>query len=164
VLGRLIVRFPGVVRAVTRFTLARSPSVWRDRMLRRFIGDVYLAFNRGDFELNTVLFDPDRYEFRPGDIAGYLPDGREVYRGKEGYMEACRQFLEAWDEVRVELIAIEQATPKRVVTLASFHASGAGSGIELSQPSLSVFEVDNGLVTRQTFWLDVAAGRRSLAR
>jgi SnoaL-like protein len=160
---RLSVRFPGILRALTRFLLARPPSLLRERILTRFIRGVYEAFNRQDFELNTLFFDPDHYEFRPGDIANYLPDGREVYVGKAGYIEANREFREAWASVRVELVSIEEASPDRLVTLAAFHAAGGGSGLELSQETLSVFDMRNGLVIRQTFWLDVASGRRALA-
>jgi ketosteroid isomerase-like protein len=112
------------------------------------------AVNRGDFDAAVEMADPDIVFVRPGG----LPELRGA--------EAVRAWMEpdAFESQTYELLDYE-AERNRVLTHQRTVARGAGSGIEMSIDSLTVWTFnDRGKVIRVESFLqqDEEAARRAL--
>src|SRR5919201_5262633 len=85
----------------------------------------YEAWNRGDVEGVLALLDPE-IEWR-----GYthLPDSG-TFSGREQVRIWLARFLEAWEELEIELTDLFEAGDA-VVALVRFHGRGRGSGVEV---------------------------------
>jgi ketosteroid isomerase-like protein len=161
-LERLLVRFPFLLHTGTRIVLRLPPdSRVRGRILWWAASRIYEGFNRHDWEMNMLAFDPADYEFRAGDLAGMLPGGREVYAGTQGYMEAMGYLLEEWSEIRVRLEKVIAVGGDRVITIIRFIGRGRMSGVPVEQRTAGLIEFRHGRVFRQTYWFDVERGLRS---
>jgi hypothetical protein len=133
-----------------------------DSVMRRGFERAYDAFTRRDWELNTILFDRERFVFQAADLRDTLPDARERYDGVGGYVEAMNLFLESWSDLRVELVDLVAVDRPRAVSLVRFTGVGRLSGIPFDQLTLMAFEFEDGLVVSQSYWWDARRGATAL--
>jgi hypothetical protein len=76
---------------------------------------------------------------------------------------AWREWLNAWQDFRVELDKVVELDGNRVLAVGRFGGRGRTSGVEIGQvwtKAASVFDIDDGLVTRLRLYTDY---RRALA-
>jgi ketosteroid isomerase-like protein len=88
----------------------------------------YEAWNRGDIEGVLALLDP-KIEWR-----GYthIPDVPEAgtLTGREEVRLWLERFLEAWEELEIELDELIESGDQ-LVALVRFHGVGKGSGVQV---------------------------------
>ena len=101
------------------------------------------AFNRGDFEGALALVQDDVEWGEPPDI----PDTGGVYRGHEGLVAEFARFLEAWEELRVDLEEMTHVGGQ-VVVLTHWIGRSRGTRIEVDQRVAQVYELRDGKVAR----------------
>jgi len=101
------------------------------------------AFNRGDFTGVAELVHPEVEVIRLGGL-GTLT-GREAAIGLM-VPDAFESQQQSIDDLRSE--------GEVVMVTGTFHARGAGSGIELKRKSYSVFWVEDGMIRRMGTYLD----------
>ena len=84
----------------------------------------YEAFGRGDIGAAMELFHPD--------VEWHDPDrpGGGTYRGHEGVLRNLEEWLEGWEEFRLEPEEFLEAGD-RVVVLVRQSGRGKGSGVEV---------------------------------
>jgi ketosteroid isomerase-like protein len=159
-LERLLVRRPAIVHAITGLTLRLPSGPLRSALLRYGYRRAYAAWNRRDWEINTLAMADD-YEFR-GHEGIRLPETQEVSYGREGYLEQARDLFEAWDELKIVLEDVLDAGPNRLIVLTRFFSTGRESGMLLDTPAADVHVFRDGQVIRQDLWGDRAAALRSV--
>ena len=107
------------------------------------------AFNEGGFsaDISLAFFDPDAvFEEPPEQPAPRIARGRDEVR------EVFNQFDETWESHRSDVEEIQLIDPDRVLLLSVDHFRGR-DGIEIEQPSATIFTLRNGKVVRmQSFW------------
>lgn len=130
-----------------------------DRFFRAGFEISWAAYNRLDWELNTLFCDVD-YGFRAS--RQKLIDAEREYRGIEGYIEAHRLLLDIWDEVRIELVGVYVRPPDQVVTLSAWHGRAARSGLAMEWHTVHDHRYRDGVAIRQTFWFDRENAERDL--
>jgi ketosteroid isomerase-like protein len=108
------------------------------------IREGYEAFNRGDFDAAAEHLHPDIQFQRVADVEASLV-GREAVREN---MEP-----DVWERQTLEVHRFE-AVGESIVVDATFHAEGAGSGIELTQVGYHLWRVRNGKAVEFRFFLD----------
>ncbi len=101
------------------------------------------AYNRGDIETVLHLLDADiEVHTAPGLInAG-------TYRGHDGFLQWATQWVEAWEEFRIEVESIEPVGDDLVVAGIRQLGRGAGSGVEVEMRLAQLYEVHDGKATR----------------
>jgi len=101
------------------------------------------TYNSGDHEAVVELFHPD-VELHADDEL--LNNGD--YVGREGFMRWSAEWLEAWDEFRVEANSVTALGDDFVLVDAHQVARGAGSGIDVEMDIFWAFEVRAGKLRR----------------
>jgi ketosteroid isomerase-like protein len=113
------------------------------------VRSIYAAWERGDWtsaewahpEIEYVLLD------------GPAPFSR---KGLAGLADGWREFLNAWDDFRVENVEHRELDSERVLMLDLLSGRGATSGLELGQmqaKGASLFHIHDGKVARiVTYW------------
>jgi ketosteroid isomerase-like protein len=84
----------------------------------------YEAFQRSDLDGVLALTDPE--------VEIYLPPtlpNSGTFRGHQGYITWIGQWLEAWEDFKIEVLAMEPVGEWHVVTTIHQTAVGRGSGI-----------------------------------
>jgi ketosteroid isomerase-like protein len=120
------------------------------------VRSIYAAWERGDFS-SAEWAHPEIESVR---VDGPAP-GR--WTGPAGMAEGYREFLSAWEEVRVEADEYRELDSERVLVLAHWSGRGKTSGLELGQmrtKAASLFHIRGSKVTRLVLYLD---GERALA-
>ena len=129
---RLALRFPGVFRALGRWTL-RLPLRLRRLAISRQVGQGFGAANRRDFDAVVPRYHPD-VEITVADELLGLGDIEPTYRGHDGYRKIYSDWLPAWgDSFRFEggeLIVVDN----QLVALVKIRMRGEGSGVEIARP------------------------------
>ncbi|HEX8854617.1 MAG TPA: nuclear transport factor 2 family protein [Thermoleophilaceae bacterium] len=82
----------------------------------RFIRAAFDAFSRGDFEAVLQVTDPDIEITQPRE----LPDYR-TYHGREGVLEAFRDWPAQWDQFDVDLVDVIDLDDEHVVSVTRQH-------------------------------------------
>jgi uncharacterized protein len=95
------------------------------------------AYNAGDIDAVAALISPDLELYSTPE----MPNGG-LFHGREGFDEWLTQWLEAWDEFRLELVAVEAVDDRHVVADVRQIGRGAHSGIELDMPVVHLYEID----------------------
>lgn len=131
-----------------------------DRFFRAGFEISWDAYNRGDWELNTLFLDVD-YAFRASEGEKLLDADRE-YRGIEGYIEAHRLLFDIWADVRIELVGVYVRPPDRVVTVSAWHGQAARSGLAVEWYTVHDHRYRDGVAIRQTFWFHRENAEREL--
>jgi hypothetical protein len=148
---RIIVRFPALGRRLLA-AWARLPrhSRLRRAMLVRLVRQGFAAANRRDFELLLIGFDPG-IELHPM----FPLDFEANYHGHDGYREAWRVILEAFEDIRLHPQELLDLGDRWLVTI-EWSGHGAGSGVSISQQGFQLATMRRGLVVRQDDFLDRA--------
>lgn len=160
-LAWVVINDPEGARRRTADALAAGSERALETVRRGFVLS-YEAFNQRDWELNTLLLDPDGYVFHAADLREALPDAREQYQGVAGYLEAMHLFLESWSELEVGLADLLAIEPGRVVTLMRFEGRGRRSGLRFEQLALGEHVFRDGLCVNQSYWWDSQRAAREL--
>jgi uncharacterized protein len=110
------------------------------------------AFNEGDEKRILELIDPE--------MEGHDPDRTgEVARGIDGFTRFMAEWLENWDDYRIDAKEIIDAG-NQVVVLGRQRGTGKGSGIEIEDNISMVFRVRDGKAVE--YWI-FGAPERALA-
>ena len=59
------------------------------------------------------------------------------YHGHEGFITWIAQWLEAWDEFRIEVVEVVAIDDEHVLVEVEQHGRGQGSGLEVTQRGLA---------------------------
>jgi hypothetical protein len=89
------------------------------------------------------------------------PRGRLSYSGPEGFIEAWREWVEAYESYTIEIEEVAEGTGGRVFTLGRQRGTTRTGGVEVEEMAAAVWTVRDGKLTRVEFHLDPEAGRRS---
>jgi ketosteroid isomerase-like protein len=106
-----------------------------------------LMWREGDFERAAAGLGED-FEW----IVPDTPEGG-VRRGPEGTKEFFREWLEPWEDHRIEW-EIRRAPDDRVVVLCVMHARGRGSGAEVEMHLGQVWTFRDGRAVRMVAYYD----------
>lgn len=107
------------------------------------------AFNRGDMEAVLAFLDPEVEVF-----ADEVVGNAGTYRGRDGFLEWNREWMEAWDDFRVELGELEDLDGENVLIQVTQVGRGKDSGIEIAQEFVYLFQVLDGHVVRLHLYSD----------
>ena len=88
------------------------------------------------------------------------PGFRDVYRGREGFLEFMRTWTEDFDW-EIELERVVAADDDRVVAVFRQHATGKSSGVPVNLRMALLYEFREGLISRMTNYLDPADAFRN---
>ena len=148
-LERVAARFPALARSLVRLLLRLPASPLRRAGLRYMYRRGYAAWNRRDWELNTVAHDPHRYElvWPEGDRP---PGARSSYDGIEGYLEFAELWLDSFGDYRFQLEEVRDPGGNRLGLLIRQIATGRSSGAAVVERMASVDEYEGGRMVRQT--------------
>jgi hypothetical protein len=91
------------------------------------VPSLYAAWGRGDYD-SSDWADPE-IEFVGAD--GPAPG---TWNGLTGRAEAWREFLSAWDDLRIEVDEYRELDGERVLALVHLTGRGKSIGVELSRP------------------------------
>lgn len=107
----------------------------------------YEAVNRRDFAAMVESFDPDIEWYDAPEMPG-----AGVYHGPSRIASVIENFLDVWDEVRLEL---EELIPidDRVVAIVGFHMRGRGSKVPLDGVVAHVWTWHQGKTVRMDAFL-----------
>jgi ketosteroid isomerase-like protein len=95
------------------------------------------AISRGDFERVLEFADPE-IEIRDPDRTG------DTFHGHEGMGSFTAEWLENFDDYRIEPKEVLEAADGRIVALCRQSGRGKGSGIEVSDEINMVFRLRDG--------------------
>jgi len=157
---RVMIRAPGLMSRLIAALLRRPPSRLRTTLLEYVYRRAYAAWNRHDWELNTLLHDDPRYElvWAQGPV---VPGADSSYAGVQGYVEFCESWLEAFGDFRFKLVRLHDVEGEAIASVVHQVGYGAGSGAFIENRLLSIDEFDGGRLVKQTQWLDAEAGMRA---
>ena len=99
---------------------------------------LFTAFESQDWEAALGLFDP---------AVEWCPTGEGTYRGPEGVVKSVAEWLEPWEEHRVEAEEFTEAADQ-VLAVVHLTGRGAGSGMEIDQRFFQVYALRNGKIIR----------------
>jgi hypothetical protein len=114
------------------------------------VRSIYARWERGDYgtadwaspEIELVMAD--------GPVVG-------TWTGLAGLAEATREVLGALEDARIEAESFRDLDNGRVLVLSRFTGRGKSSGVEMAEVranGASVFDIQDGVVTRHTFCFD----------
>jgi ketosteroid isomerase-like protein len=131
-------------------TLA-SEIVWRMTSANlQFVRSLYAAWERGDWS-SAEWADPE-IEF-----VGADGPTRGVSKGLPGLAKAWREFLDPWEEWRVEAEEFRELDDGRVLVLINLSGRGKASGLEVGEmraEAANLFHIRAGKVTRLALYWD----------
>jgi ketosteroid isomerase-like protein len=105
---------------------------------------IFAAWGRGDF--SSAEWAHPEIEFER--VGGPSPDRRT---GIAGMAAGFRDFLDVWEDVRIEPTEFRELDDERVLVLVRWSARGKTSGLEVGQVATnaaSLFHIRGGKVTR----------------
>ena len=157
---RAVVAAPSLARAGMRAVLRLPRSRLRTALLTYAIGRGYAAFNRRDWELNTLLHHPTAHRW-DATRAGLTPMDVVDLRGIEGYVEGMTRYLAAWGDLRLVVEQMVEVGSDRIVVLLRQIATGAGSGVPVEMATGDLLTFQDGWLVHQTISTDRDAALRS---
>jgi ketosteroid isomerase-like protein len=119
--------------------------------------EAYATWNRGDLEAFVGFTAPDMV-IRP---SGAFPDLPSEYRGHDGLRAFWRDVHEPWEELLIDVEAVEERDAVVFVTF-RFRARGR-DGMTVDARFFQVGTVRDGLVQRVEAYVDEAAARERFA-
>ena len=155
-----MVRFPSAYRRLAAHVLARLDprSRLRRALLRRALLIGWTSYERGDLELNLVLFAPDaEFEFPLGMQTLGLTG---PFRGHEARRDALEKWNEAWESTELEPAYLLDLGD-RVLSLGFWRVRARASGVPVEQEYSQLVEVRDGLVTRDRNFFTWDEGMRA---
>ncbi len=111
----------------------------------------YEAFNRGDRDAAMSLMDPG-IEVYP-DPAALGGEDRGVWHGREGYLAFIKNWMEPWEEYRVEPREFIDAGDRVLVFTDNF-GRRPGSGFEVKLEIAQLWTIRDRAAVRVQFYLD----------
>jgi ketosteroid isomerase-like protein len=128
----------------------RSLHTWPMSANLDLVRSIYAAWERGDFS-SAEWADPE--------IEYVIADGPSPGRwtGLTGMSEGQRDFLGAWEDLRVEAEEYRELDGERVLVLAHNTGRGKASGLELGQMQTRgavLFHLRSGTVIRVAAYFD----------
>jgi ketosteroid isomerase-like protein len=112
---------------------------------------LYAAFAQGDFWAHPEVYDPD---VRGGRVMGSDTEGAGLsgeWHGVQELAKGARQWMEAWEDLRVQAEEYLDAGEK-VVVLTRQIGRARASGIPLNREMADVYELRDGKVTAVHFY------------
>ena len=122
------------------------------------VRSIYAAWERGDF--SSVEWAHQEIEYVRADTPA-----AGSWDGLAGMAEGWREWLGAWEELRVEADEYRELDDERVLVLVHWSGRGKTSGLELGPmrtKGASLFHVRDGKVTRLVLYLDRELGLEEL--
>jgi hypothetical protein len=122
------------------------------------------ALARRDFEELLRFYDPDVEILiaRLGEGGLWGGDFDESYRGHDRFLELTTQWLEAWDELRLEPDELIDLGGDSFALFATWMARGAGSGVEVTTSYQARQTLVGDRFARVEFWADRETALRAL--
>jgi ketosteroid isomerase-like protein len=83
--------------------------------------------------------------------------GAGIWSGQPRMEDYWRDFLNVWEDWRVEAESVREVDDERVLAMVAFKARGRASGVELGEVGArgaNVFHIRNGKVSRLTLYWD----------
>jgi ketosteroid isomerase-like protein len=114
------------------------------------VRSLYTAWGRGDWS-SADWADPE-IEFIGADTLG-----RTTSKGLAGLAKSWREFLDAWEEWRVEPQEYVEIDDERVLVMIRVSGRGRTSGLEVGQmraEAANLFHLRRGKVTRLALYWD----------
>jgi ketosteroid isomerase-like protein len=144
---RLLMRFPGVAYALTRWvTRLSATSPARRAIVRHVWRRVLEAANRGDYEAAFAILPPDYEAHPPSDFAA-LGFG-SIYRGREERLQVQRRWMEVLGEFQQEAKELIDLGD-RMLLLAWMRGTGVGSGAEFEGEWAYLITFRDGRIRRE---------------
>ena len=111
------------------------------------VRSVLAGWGRGDYSAT---------DWAHPDIEWVIADGPTVgsWSGLAGMAQASRDFLGAWEEVRLEAEGYRELDDERVLVLIRQGARGKTSRLKVGARSAALFHVRDRKVTRIVFYFD----------
>jgi ketosteroid isomerase-like protein len=101
------------------------------------------AYNTGDLDSLIAILHPEVELHADSELI----NGGD-FRGHEGFMRWNADWVEAWEEFRIEPRSVETFGGHCILADTHQVARGAGSGIDVEMDVFWVFEVEDDLVVR----------------
>ena len=101
------------------------------------------AYNSGDYETVIALLHPD-VELR----ADHELLNSGSFTGHDGFMQWSAEWLEAWEEFRVDANVVETVGDHFVLVDSHQVARGAGSGVDVAMDVFWALEAEDGKLRR----------------
>jgi ketosteroid isomerase-like protein len=98
------------------------------------VRSIYAAWARGDFSSTEWAHPEIEYVIADGPSPG-------SWTGLAGMAEALRDFLNAWEEHRIDVDEYRQFDDERVLVLTRYSGRGKTSGLELGQLGTKVAHI-----------------------
>jgi ketosteroid isomerase-like protein len=144
---RLVLRFPAIAYALTRWLTRLSPtSALRRATLRHVWRRVLEAANRGDWEAAFAILPPDYEAHPPADFAA-LGFGA-VYRGREERLQVQRRWMEVLGDFQQEAKELIDLGD-RILLLAWMRGTGLGSGVGFEGEWAYLITFRDGRISRE---------------
>jgi ketosteroid isomerase-like protein len=148
---KLFLRFPRLARHLLLRWSRRPPeSRIRRWLLPRIVAKVASAVNRRDFDVLLLVLDPE-VDYRAvsfGPDGGIAPDLRDHMYGHEGYLQAWRTMLDAFDDVTLvpeEVLDLGD----RLISTSRMSGHGSGSGVPVERRFFQVVWLRDGRIVRE---------------
>jgi ketosteroid isomerase-like protein len=104
------------------------------------------AFRAGDYDRALEAFDPAVvYDLT------HFPEGR-VYHGREGVVEAFRNWMSAFEDYRQELDELVDAGGDHVIAVVHEFGRGRGSGVETQRSTAGLWTLRDARAIRIRFY------------
>ena len=103
----------------------------------------FAAYNSGDYEGVVALLHDDVELHADHELLN-----RGDYNGHEGFMEWSAEWLEAWEEFRVDANVVEALGEHWILVDSHQVARGAGSGIDVEMDVFWALEAEDGKLRR----------------
>jgi ketosteroid isomerase-like protein len=113
---------------------------------------LYREWSQGHLRPGPEIYASDAM-FEP------IAEGREAYDA-EGFQRFMREFLEQWEDFRVEIRDI-QDFGDRVLVTEHQHATGKRSGIPMEMTNYAIWSFRDGLITGARWELDLDEANRA---
>jgi ketosteroid isomerase-like protein len=114
------------------------------------VRSICAAWERGDFSSAEWAHPEIEFVLTGGPVEG-------SWTGLAGMAEGFRHFVDAWNELRLEVDEQCEVDDERVLVTIRMHGRGKASGLELGQIGSSgagLFHVRGGKVTRYVIYWD----------
>ena len=105
------------------------------------------------------IVDPEAEVRFIGPDGGAIGIMRGPFHGVEGLQAGWREWLEPWEQFRIEFEQNLDVGDGRVLTLVELRARMTG-GTELSEQGASIVRVRDGMIVAVDFYVDQAHARR----
>lgn len=114
------------------------------------VQSIYGDWERGDFGSAEWAHAEIEYSIADGPTPG-------SWKGVAGLAEGWREWLSAWEEVRVETDEFRELDDERVLVLHDYSGRGKTSGLELGQmgaKGAALYHIREGKVTKLVGYFD----------